>query len=447
MSAIKRIPMSRLILLFILVLTLVACGGGENMTEPPAGETNAGNEGAGETEAEEAGEAEPSGEQVTIRFWMQQDNRLTTAMEGLIASFEEAYPNIDVQLDSFPFAEYHQKISTAFAGNDAPDAFWMDVRTASLAEQGALMPLDDYITEENRNDYLASTWLEPTYEGVTYGVPMHQLTEALYVNTELAEAAGIELPTSLADAWTWEEFVEAATTLTQRSGDVVDVWGFGVQRQLQDWSVLPVVYQNNGRVLSDDLTTATGFLNSPETVEALDWYGDLFAEHGVIAVEPIPDGFQTGKIALFQAPSTFRPVLENDFPDFDYTIVPLFRDEACSVMTGGWNVSMAATTEHPDETWTFIDWITREKHAQWVEESGYLPARHSVIEASDTYNEYPWNIFMEQLQECPATRPAVPAYTFFFDTFKQAITDIAIGQDPQATLDAAAQRLDAELGG
>jgi fructooligosaccharide transport system substrate-binding protein len=454
MSAIKRLPNMRLLLLFVLLfgLVLAGCGGTEDATETPAANTNAGNvadeagdEAPAETEETEA--PADTGEQIAIRFWMQQDNRLTTAMEGLIASFEEAHPNIDVQLDSFPFAEYHQKISTAFAGNDAPDAFWMDVRTASLAEQGALMPLDDYITEENRNDYLASTWLEPTFEGVTYGVPMHQLTEALYVNTQLAEAAGIELPASLDEAWTWEEFVDAATTLTQRSGDVVDVWGFGVQRQLQDWSVLPVVYQNNGRVLSEDLTTATGYLNSPETAEALAWYGDLFTESGVIAVEPIPDGFQTGKIALFQAPSTFRPVLENDFPDFDYTIVPLFRDDACSVMTGGWNVSMSATTEHPDEAWMFIDWITREKHAQWVEESGYLPARHSVIEASDTYTEYPWNIFMEQLQECPATRPAVPEYTFFFDTFKQAITDIAIGQDPQATLDAAAERLDAELGG
>ena len=400
MSAMKYLPLTRLYLLVTLVfaLALAGCGGtADNEAEPPLANTGV-TETTDETEAEAPAVPAPAGEQVAIRFWMQQDNRLVTAMEGLIASFEEAHPNIDVQLDSFPFAEYHQKISTAFAGNDAPDAFWMDVRTASLAEQGVLLPLDDYITEENRADYLASTWLEPTYEGVTYGIPMHQLTEALYVNTDLAEAAGIELPASLDEAWTWDEFVEAATALTQRSGDVVDVWGFGVQRQLQDWSVLPVVYQNNGTVLSDDLRTATGHLNSSETVAALGWYGDLFAEHRVISVEPIPDGFQTGKIALFQAPSTFRPVLENDFPDLDYTIVPLFRDDSCSVMTGGWNVSMSATTAHPEETWLFVDWITREKHAQWVEESGYLPARHSVIEAGSAYGEYPWNIFMEQLQ-------------------------------------------------
>lgn len=441
-------PFSRILFMLTLLLTLalVACGG--DGTEEAAVDdadvaVDEGAEVTGDTETDvEAGE----GQQVTVRFWMQQDNRLVTAMESLIASFEEAHPNIDVQLDSFPFAEYHQKISTAFAGNDAPDAFWMDVRTASLAQQGALLPLDDYLTEENRNDFLESTWAEPTYEGVVYGVPMHQLTSALYVNTELTEAAGVQLPTSVEEAWTWDEFVEVTTAMTQRSGDVTDVWGFGVQRQLQDWSVLPVVYQNQGQPLSDDLSQATGYLNSPETVEALAWYGDLFTEHQVISVEPIPDGFQTDKIAVFQAPSTFRPVLDTDFPDLDYTIVPIYKEDQCAVITGGWNVSIAATTEHPDETWTFVDWITNEKHQEWVEASGYLPARHSVIDdMSEQLEAYPWNIFMEQLENCAVTRPAVPEYTFFFDVFKQAITDIAIGEDPQATLDEAATQLDAEL--
>ena len=52
---------------------------------------------------------------------------------------------------------------------------------------------------------------------------------------------------------------------------------------------------------------------------------------------------------------------------------------------------------------------------------------------------------MQQLQQCAANRPPTPKYTFFFDTYKQAITDIATGKDPKATLDAAALKLDAEL--
>jgi ABC-type glycerol-3-phosphate transport system substrate-binding protein len=367
-------------------------------------------------------------------------------MQGLIDSFEAEHPNIDVQLDSFPFTEYHSKVATAFAGGEAPDAFWMDVRVASFAEQGVLRPLDDYITQENHDDYLASAWVETQYDGQTYGVPMHQLTEALYVNTDMAEAAGIDLPGTVEDAWSWDEFTAAAEALTQRTGDTTDVWGFGVQRQLQDWSVLPIVYQNDGAVLSEDLTTSAGYLNGEATVEALSWYGSLFSDLKVMSVEPIPDGFQTGKIAIFQAPSSFRPVLDNDYPDLNYTIIPLFKNKSCSVMTGGWNVSLSAFTEHPDEAWMFLDWITNTQHLEWVENSGYLPARHSVIDTAEQFSEYPWGVFMEELQNCAATRPPVAQYTFFFDVFKKAITDIAIGEDAQTVLDAAAEQLDAELG-
>jgi ABC-type glycerol-3-phosphate transport system substrate-binding protein len=386
-------------------------------------------------------------EDVTIRFWMQQDNLLQEAMTGLLDEFMAENPNITVQLEAFPFLEYHQKISTAFAGGDAPDIFWMDVRTASLAQQGVLLALDDYLTEENRADYLPSTWIEPTYEGATYGVPMHQLTEALYVNTELAEAAGIELPQSLDDAWTWEEFEEVASALTQRDGDTTEVWGFGVQRQLQDWSVLPVIVQNGGQALSEDLMTADGVLNSDAAVEAMAWYGGLFTDSMVMSPEAIPDGFQTGRIAIFQAPSSFRPVLDRDYPDLAYTVVPLFRQEECAVMTGGWNVSMSAFTEHPDEAWAVLDWVTNERHAEWVENSGYLPARYSVIETAEKFKEYPWSVFMDQLQNCAATRPATPQYSFFFDVFKRAVVDISIGQEVQSTLDGAAAELQAELGG
>ena len=383
--------------------------------------------------------------QVKLRFWMQHDNVLQAAMTDLIASFQKANPNIQVQLEAFPFAEYHQKVSTAFAGGDPPDVFWMDIRTSSFAQQGALLPLDQYITDQNRKDYLASAWVEAMYQGKTYGVPMHQLTEALYVNTKMAQDAGIDLPKSVETAWTWEQFTDAAKKLTKRSGDQTSVWGFGVQRQLQDWSVLPVVYQHGGKVLSDDLKKASGALNSTTTVEAQTWYGNLFTKDKVIAVEVIPDGFQTGKIAIFQAPSTFRPVLDRNFPDLKYIIVPLFKDKQCSVMTGGWNVSISASTKNAKEAWLLTDWITREKHGEWVEKSGYLPARKSLIDSAPKFKEYPWGVFMQELQQCAATRPPTPKYTFFFDVYKQAITDIATGKNPQSTLDAAAQKLDAEL--
>ena len=100
---------------------------------------------------------------------------------------------------------------------------------------------------------------------------------------------------------------------------------------------------------------------------------------------------------------------------------------------------------HYQEAWLLTDWLTREKHAEWVDKSGYLPARKSLIDSTPKFKENPWGVFMQQLQQCAATRPATAKYTFYFDTFKAAITNIATGKPAQASLDDAAQKLDAEL--
>ncbi len=128
-------------------------------------------------------------QKVTLRFWMQADPALEAAMDELLRGYMNANPNVTVQRDAFPFNEYHQRIATAFAASEPPDVFWMDVRTAAFAAQGSLLVLEKYLTPENKADILESGLLEPVWKGHIYGVPMHELTEGLYVNqTMFAQA-------------------------------------------------------------------------------------------------------------------------------------------------------------------------------------------------------------------------------------------------------------------
>ena len=384
-------------------------------------------------------------QKVTLRFWMSADPALEAAMDELLKGYMRANPNVTVQRDAFPFGEYHQKITTASAAGDPPDVFWMDVRTAAFAAQGSLLVLAKYLTPQNKADILESGLIEPVWKGQIYGVPMHELTEGLFVNRTMFEEAGIKIPQRLEEAWTWDEFVTIARRLTRRTGDRTDVWGFGVLRHLSDWSILPVILQNNGAVLSSDMRKATGSLNAPAVVEAMKWYQDLFTRHRVIAIDPIPDGFPTGRIAIFQAPSTYRAVLDRRYPDFKYAVVPMFKGKRCAVTAGGWNVSIAARTKNPDVAWSLVDWLTREKHADWVRTSGYLPVRKSLIQKERQFRQYPWDIFAAQLQNCAIHRPHTAAYNFFFDTFLAVAKDIALGRDVQRTLDDASARLDLAL--
>lgn len=387
-----------------------------------------------------------SGEVVELTYLMQQDAKLVPAMQAVVDDFMAAYPNIKVTIDSAPFSEYHTKLSTSFAGGNPPDVFWTDIRTAQYASQGVLMPLDDRITQENRDDYLASAWNETIYEGVTYAVPLHQLTEGIFVNTQMAADAGIELPTNVENAWTWEEFMNVAETLTKREGDSTTVWGFSQQRPLQDWSMLPLFYQNDAVTLSPDLTKASGYINSEAGIEAMTFMSSWYNTAKIISVESIPDGFPNGSLAMMQAPSSYRPLLETNFPDFKFTIVPMFKNKSCGVTTGGWNMGIAAASKHPEEAWLLVDYVTRIAHEKWVTTSGYLPARKSVIEGNPQFAEYPWVVFMEQLQKCAVTRPATPKYNFYFDTFKQMVVDISVGEDVTTVVNRTAEALDAELG-
>ncbi|MGH2405089.1 MAG: ABC transporter substrate-binding protein [bacterium] len=384
-------------------------------------------------------------QKATLRFWMSADPALEAAMDALLQGYMRANPNVTVQRDAFPFNEYHQKLTTAFAAGDPPDVFWMDVRTAAFAAQGSLLVLDKYLTPQNKSDIIDSGLIEPIWKTKIYGIPMHEITEALYVNRTMFDEAGIKIPQRVDEAWTWGEFVNVARRLTRRTGDRTDVWGFGVQRHLSDWSILPVIYQNNGSVISPDLKKSIGHFNSPATVEALKWYQDLFTRHRVISIDPIPEGFPTGKMAIFQAPSTYRAVLDRRYPDFKYAVVPLFRGKRCAVTAGGWNVSIASKAKNPDLAWSLVDWLTRERHAEWVRTSGYLPVRKSTTARDQQFRQYPWNMFAEQLQKCPIHRPNTPAYNYFFDTFLAIAKDIALGRDVQRVMDEAGSRLDVGL--
>jgi len=381
----------------------------------------------------------------TLRFWMSADPALEAAMDALLRAYARTRQNVTVQRDAFPFNEYHQKLTTAFASGDPPDVFWMDVRTATFASAGSLLVLEKYLSAQNKADIIASGLIEPVWKGNLYGVPMHELTEGLFVNRTIFEEAGIKIPQRLEEAWTWEEFVTIARRLTRRTGERTDAWGFGVLRHLSDWSILPVILQNNGAVISPDLKKATGYLNSAATVEAMKWYQSLFTTHRVISFDPLPDGFPTGRIAIFQAPSTYRAFLDARFPDFKYAVVPMFKGKRCAVTAGGWNVSVAIRTKNKDLAWSLVDYLTRERHAEWVRTSGYLPVRKSVLQRDPKFRQYPWGIFVEQLQQCQVHRPNTPAYNFFFDTFLAVARDAALGRDVQSLLDAAAARMDVSL--
>ena len=378
-----------------------------------------------------------------LRVWTSGSPEVEVAFDKLVGDYMKARPNVKIIHESAPYEQYFTKITTAAAGGGAPDVFWIDINTAGFAKRGLLMQLDKFVSKAYVEDAFPIALQEGMWNNARWSVPMHEIASGIYVNKKLFAEKKITVPHELSQAWTWEQLKDLAVSLTERSGEVTTRWGIGFERGFNDWIIMPYIMANGGAPLSPDLKKATGYLNGPASVEAYTFFQKLHQEWKVASVSPPPDAFPTGKMAMIDAVSTYTKALAK-FPSFEYDVAPASRRKKQAVMTGGWNVGMYKKTKDPALAWDLIDYITREKHSQWIIDSGYLPCLKSVAK-EQRYSTFPWTLFLEEMEKSSVVRPPTPEYGYCEDQWDKATEDIAKGAPVQATLDKAAALIDARL--
>lgn len=152
-----------------------------------------------------------------------------------LEKFRALHPNVTVELEDLSVAgdaERTAKYDTALAAGTLADVIWVDesyfVKYVNL---GALQPIDDYLTEEDKQDFLERNLILSNYEGKQWFWPILTAANHMAVNVDLFREQGVEdlLPEPPEYTWTWDQFREAAAALTvDRDGDGnTDVYGVG----------------------------------------------------------------------------------------------------------------------------------------------------------------------------------------------------------------------------
>lgn len=377
-------------------------------------------------------------ETVELTFWRHDYAPEAESLAKMIASFEQEHPNVKVRMELIPNDQYETKIRTALAGGNPPDIMAIDGPTlASYAHQGALLPLNDYMAEDGNLDDIAKPVLESlTYNGQIYAAPNNDASLALFYNKKMLEAKGIPLPSKNPDeAWTWEQMLDAAKKLNDPASGVYGwnptPWGFA-GHEGAPFSEMVFLWQAGGEILSPDGSTARGYLDSAENKKALEFWSVLYNTEKVAPKELPQDAFANGKVAMnVDGPWAFGS-LEANFPNFklgeDYDVAPLWKDAKQVTPNGSWNMAITAKTEHPDEAWAFLNWVTGvEGSKQWYQDTKNLPARLSTSEAIAELKEYPMNIFVQQSANYARPRPVTPAYPAVSEAIRLLFEDVGLG--------------------
>jgi multiple sugar transport system substrate-binding protein len=124
------------------------------------------------------------------------------AMEALIADFEAANPDVDVQLNNFDHEGYKTAIRN-FLTADSPDLanWYAGNRMAPFVNAGQFMDVSDVWEANGLSDSLSSAKASMTIDGKQWGVPYTYYQWGIYMNLDAYKAAGVEVPK------TWDEFV------------------------------------------------------------------------------------------------------------------------------------------------------------------------------------------------------------------------------------------------
>jgi len=294
-----------------------------------------------------------------------------------IERFEALYPNVDVQLESVP-ADYGTKLLAQAAAGNAPDIFQVgDGDPSNFADKGMFEPLDPYISGEIGNNPLDMSVFYPSMtamgnvKGTQYLLTAGSSPLIIYYNKTLFDAAGVDYPTA---DWTWDDFLATAQklTVTDASGKITQ-WGIQLPDSWGDltWTrgIQPLIYQNGGSLLSKDGTTTTGYLNSDATVEALQWYFDLF-ETGKVAPTTADvsalsgmDLFANNKVAMMWTGIWgVRGYMANPKLNFGMAQLPMGKQHGNSICWAGY--AMYSQSPNKEAAWAFLKWMGAEGGAE-----------------------------------------------------------------------------------
>jgi arabinogalactan oligomer/maltooligosaccharide transport system substrate-binding protein len=406
----------RLAVWLALALAVAGCGGGDG---------DGGDQAAAGSDRDKP---------ANLTYWATENDQEIATIKQIVAACQQQLPNIKVTVQQQAFEGAQQKFATAAQGGSAPDIMRSEVAwVADYASQGFLRPLDEYVSEQDKSDYLPSALAYDQYEGKLWGVPQVTDALALLYNKRLLQEQGITQPPA-----TMDEFKAAVEKFN-------DGKTFGFYMRGDSYWLQPFIWAYGGGLV--DVNNKQILVNNPQSVQGVQFAADLVESPGVVKNRDFANdydnamtAFKSGKVAMiFNGPWSTTDVLSGkEFSDkSNLGIAPIPSGPGGQGSpVGGHNYTIYAGTKAPDQSYAFIECMnSAENQALLAEKHNLLPTRKSAYgNAKVTGN--PLVAGFQGVMEKATARPVHPAGGAIYTEFTPAWQQVYAGKStPQEAMD------------
>ena len=380
-----------------------------------------------ETAAKE--ETTADNDPVTINFWHHysaQSAENDTLMNVLIPKFEEENPGIKVNAVSHEWADLHEKLLISAQSGTLPDVARLDSAwIPEFEKMGILTALDEEMSDyaDIASGLLDSAMSTAQVGGHSYGLALNTNSKILFYNVQAFSDAGIDVPQTM------DEFVEAVRKLAGTNENGQQVWGYN-EPALAGWNLCPFIWSMGGAITNEEGTAASGYINSTETIEAIQMMADLYAEGAITGWNsgdiPMTDGFGTGRyMMLLEGPWKIAE-MEGAYPDFEYatTGIPAGKGGSVSVL-GGEDISMF-NSANKEAAWKFMKFMTDSFAQEEMAKCGQIPVNKAALE-SDTVRNAGFAPWIDAITTAKS-RPTTACWSEMDNELSVAVTAVMNGE-------------------
>ena len=360
-------------------------------------------------------------------------------------AFEAANPGTDIQIEVVPWDALGQRLASDIAAGHNPDiavagTLWL----VDFVKRDVVEPLDGYISNEFRARFVEPFLSAGTMNGKIYGLPIAASARALFYNEELFAKAGIaEAPK------TWDELEAMAEKI---SAPGAEVYGYGLQGKGSETDIYYyyAMWSQGVEVLDENGKSA---LSSDGAVAAAKIYRSLIdkgsTEPGVTfyAREDVEKLFKQGRIGMMMGSPALADAMAREAPDIHYGIAPIPAGPTGARGTYGVtdSIIMFKNSKAKEEAWKFLDYLfTTGMRAKFNQDEGYLPVIKEEAQLDYNVKNADRKAFIDLLPSAHFT-PLIARWDEVAETTAQALQNIYLGAEPDATLKATAEAINAIL--
>lgn len=329
----------------------------------------------------------------TLRVLVHQNPPMVEFMESFNQKFQEAHPEIVIDMSVVNANDLSTVTQTRLSANDidvidifgfanAVQPYMSNVDAPNwqqLADAGLLMDLTDQPFVAN---YDAATIADAgTYNGKVYSINLGRVSySGIFYNKDLFAANNLTVPT------TWSELVQACETFTAAGIPCMTAGG------KDGWPIFVGAYGLIGAMYPDQAALVEGLWTGTITwndEKALEMWSKMqvytrdMIESGAsgIAGDAAPGRFASGAVAMFPGGTWYAPAIESAEPEFEWGYIPFPASdvpEDNQYLFGkydqGW--AIAANTPNADAALLYLsEFSDPENYQAFVDAVGFIPTQ------------------------------------------------------------------------